>query len=127
MNNSSILKSLFVIKNVEENNGNIQAKVAINKESEIYKAHFPGDPITPGVCQMHLVKDVLTQVYPKLNLLFKTSKQIKFTEVLRPTEHQEINISIDTKMNENELTASAQIFHFEKIFFKAKLTYICEE
>jgi len=127
MNNSSILKSLFAIKNVEENNGNIQAKATINTESEIYKAHFPGDPITPGVCQMHLVKDVLSQVYPKLNFNFKTSKQIKFTEVLRPTEHQEINISIDTKFKEDEVIASAQIFHFNKIFFKAKLTYVCEE
>lgn len=127
MNNLNTIKSLFTIQSVEESNGNIQAKAIIDKDNEIYKAHFPGDPITPGVCQMHLIKEVISFAYPNKKFKFKFSKQIKFTEALRPTEYSEVNININTHFNESELTATAQILSLDKIFLKAKLIYTFEK
>lgn len=123
MNKPTNIKSLFTIQSLEENNGNIQAKATIDKDNEIYKAHFPGDPITPGVCQMHLIKEVLSKAYPNKNFKFKFSKQIKFTEVLRPNENIEVSVSINTIINKDELIATAQIFNLNSIFLKAKLSY----
>ena len=125
MNKSSILKDLFTILNVDENDGTIQAEVAINKDSDIYKAHFPGDPITPGVCQMHLIKDVLSSAYPNKNFKLKNSKQTKFTEVLRPTEHTQIQVNIQVNEKDEQFHINAQVYNAEKVFLKAKLTYSC--
>ena len=33
--------------------------IRLDPEHEIYKAHFPGHPVTPGVCQIQIVTELL--------------------------------------------------------------------
>ena len=37
-------------------------RIRLNPAHEIYRAHFPGQPITPGVCQIQLVTELLSQL-----------------------------------------------------------------
>ena len=36
--------------------------IRLNGEHEIFKAHFPGEPITPGVCQLQMVVECAEQL-----------------------------------------------------------------
>ncbi len=56
------LDKLYTFKVLKKNNEIIIADISFNPEHNIYKGHFPGLPITPGVCQVKWVKDVICGV-----------------------------------------------------------------
>ena len=57
----------------------------------IYQAHFPGEPITPGVCIVQIGKEVIEDLLleqssasPRLEII--KAKNIKFLSVISPNE-----------------------------------------
>lgn len=72
-------------KQLEEGFSGSLYELELIPSSVIYQAHFPGEPITPGVCivQMgkELVEDVLQQ---KLHISYV--KNVKFLSILTPTQ-----------------------------------------
>ena len=118
-----MLKSLYTINTIKEEDGLLSAFVSLNEQSVIYEAHFPSDPITPGVCQVHLIQDVLSRNYPNQVFKLRKAKQLKFTGVLRPNENKEIVLEMEITRTEHEWNVNAQISNDTKSFLKAKLSY----
>ena len=117
---------LFEIKSVAVEGAKVLATLAINAQSDIYKAHFPNNPVTPGVTEIHFAKKVLEAAFPNKKFTFQFSKQIKFVEVLRPNV-SEVFVSIDTNFEAEKLIADVEISHQNAVFLKAKLTYLVRE
>lgn len=46
---------------IEEGSTATQTVVRLNPEHPIYQAHFPGEPITPGVCIIQIAKELLEE------------------------------------------------------------------
>ena len=65
----------------------------------IYKAHFPEIPITPGVCIIQMVKELLEDVVEK-KLSISCISNAKFLSVMQP-EGQTIKVIL-SKIKENE-------------------------
>lgn len=123
MNALNLQPSIFDIVSLSKKEHTIYAKAKILADSDIYKAHFPGNPITPGVCQLQLVKDCVKTAYQTNNLTFKSSKFVKFVNILKPTEHQEIDIEISINEQNDLLELDTKIFDNDTIFLKARLNY----
>lgn len=124
MNSSRLLNSLFTIEELNTTSETDVALISLNRESEIYKAHFPNDPITPGVGQLTMIKDVLSILYPELDFHLDSAKQIKFVDVIRPTEIEKIRIELNHHIQENKIYVDARIFGNEKDYLKAKMIYL---
>lgn len=65
----------------------------------IYAAHFPGEPITPGVCivQMgkELVEDLLSEQRSTLcKLMITKVKNVKFLSVISPNETLQLTYQV---------------------------------
>lgn len=54
-----LLDNLYHI--IDENNCDVDHTytIKLNAEHFIYAAHFPGEPITPGVCIMQIAQELL--------------------------------------------------------------------
>lgn len=61
----------------------------LNPECVIYQAHFPGEPITPGVCIVQMGKEVLEDALGR-ELEIENVKNVKFLSIISPSETQEI-------------------------------------
>ena len=98
----------------------IQAILKINPEHEIFRGHFPGQPVVPGVCMMQIVKELLETVTGK-SLRLHTGLDIKFLSVIDPgknnTIHTEINYSV---LASGDVNVTARLFYNEITFFKFK-------
>ena len=46
-----LINDLFEVVSTKQGEDNYQCQVKFNPEHRIYKAHFPGNPVTPGVCR----------------------------------------------------------------------------
>ena len=57
--------------------------MALNPECFIYKAHFPGNPITPGVCIVQTCAELLGEITGK-KMEIIAAKDIKFLNILSP-------------------------------------------
>ena len=65
------------------------AKVALSPDSVIYKAHFPGRPITPGVCVIQMATELLESLR-HFSLELSEIKNAKFLSVISPDKISEI-------------------------------------
>ncbi|MBQ7443964.1 MAG: hypothetical protein IJS59_08905 [Bacteroidaceae bacterium] len=68
--------------------------VHLNPDHEIFAAHFPGNPITPGVCQIAMVRELATR-YTRLHLTLHHIASIKYQNLLKPDGQSLVTISLD--------------------------------
>ena len=83
--------NLYKIISKEEVNSIFNYIVELNPSCVIYQAHFPGEPITPGVCIVQIGKEViedllLEQSSESRRLEIIKAKNMKFLSVISPNE-----------------------------------------
>lgn len=75
----TLLDNLYTATPAGEN----EYLIELNPEHTIYKAHFPGRPITPGVCLVQMVGEVVSmRIGRKLKLM--CVKNAKFISPIEP-------------------------------------------
>lgn len=57
----------------------------LNPDHVIYQAHFPGEPITPGVCIVQMGKELMEELLDK-SLAVARVKNVKFLSVISPED-----------------------------------------
>jgi 3-hydroxyacyl-[acyl-carrier-protein] dehydratase len=108
----------IVSQNILENRADFRIK--LNAEHFIYKAHFPNNPITPGVCLIQMVAE-LFGVAKNADFIIKTLKNVKFTAPISPLEFSEIGVAVDFSENENFYQIKAVIKENETVFAKISM------
>ena len=90
-----LLKDFYTIKTLEQTEGqNYVAHIVINKDHEVFKGHFPGNPVTPGVCMMQIIKE-LTQQVINAQLILKSASNIKFMALINPEVNPDLRLELD--------------------------------
>lgn len=120
-----LINSFFNITSVESSSETIVAKITLDASHIIFKGHFPNNPITPGVVQLQIVKEILEQVIGK-KLQLKEVGRCKFLAILNPIEFPEILIRIDFQLEDGTYKVSAQGITIDesKTFFKFTAKYV---
>jgi 3-hydroxyacyl-[acyl-carrier-protein] dehydratase len=80
--------------------------IHINPEHEIFKGHFPGKPVVPGVCMIQIVKELLDEAMSE-SLLFQKGNQIKFLQLLVPVSEENVEVNITWKALESGFQTTA--------------------
>ena len=74
------------------------ATIKLIPSCPIYKAHFPGYPITPGVClveiALELIAEMADQVGHDERVRLVGAKNIKFTSPIIPVEGMELRFNL---------------------------------
>ena len=98
--------------------------VGLNATHFIYQAHFPGNPITPGVCILQIIKEIIEELCNK-NLVMLQAKNIKFVQIINPLVQPEVNFRIAFKISDDEkfVDVNAQAESNSAIFVKSVLRY----
>ena len=79
-----------------------KASVVLLDDSEIYKAHFPGFPVTPGVCIVGMAVELASALTGK-KLSLSEAKDIKFVTPIFPKG--ETRIDFDLALEDETLKA----------------------
>jgi 3-hydroxyacyl-[acyl-carrier-protein] dehydratase len=93
----------------------ILSKIELNPAHKIYAGHFPNNPITPGVVQVQIVKELLENIYKK-ELKMVSMSRCKFLKILNPNETPVI--TVDISYSEDPLHVSATGTHQDSTYFK---------
>lgn len=116
-------KNLYKIINKETTGEVVTYTIALESSCPIYSAHFPEMPITPGVCQIQMVKELLEDHVNKI-LVIQGMKNAKFVSVLTPSA-KTVKVSISkVKQEDNQIKAQAVIADDEVTYAKLSLQTI---
>ena len=107
--------NLYKIISKEEVNSIFNYTVELNPSCVIYQAHFPGEPITPGVCIVQIGKEVIedllleqSSVSRRLEII--KAKNIKFLSVISPNETPILTYQVrKLGYSEDNMTIETQI------------------
>lgn len=67
--------------------------VRLLNDCAIYRAHFPGEPITPGVCIVQMAKELM-ELHTGAHLEIAKVKDARFLSVLSPTTTSEVTFKL---------------------------------
>ncbi len=76
------------------------AHITLNPAHDVFKGHFPGNPVTPGVCMMQIIKE-LTQQITGSKLVMKTASNVKFMALINPEATPELKVELDITETED--------------------------
>lgn len=104
-------------------------EVRLNPSCFIYQAHFPGEPITPGVCIVQIGKELLEDFLIRNNFAESVEiigvKNVKFLSVISPEETDVIAYQIKKiEMAEDKTRVKAQIVVTSEEEPKAKISLV---
>ena len=125
-----LLNSFFHIVNEEYSNTvvetchstSLQYIIRINPEHPIFKGHFPGNPITPGVCVVQIAIDLFTHLFQQEYHLHK-AKSIKFLNLIKPNEIDTICYQLSWEKLENDkYRLKALVTHDDITYAKIDIT-----
>ena len=86
--------SLYTIRNRQAQGTAVSFDLLLNADHPIYHAHFPGEPITPGVCVIQIAKELLEETLGR-PLAVRAVKNVKFLAVISPITDPQIRYTID--------------------------------
>ncbi len=117
------MNALYQINTVVDANGSIHSNVLIDPRHLVFKGHFPGRPIMPGVCMIQMVQDALTQGLQK-EFKLKSITSVKFSKMWLPDQFAEAQINLTYEMKVDELKIkTCTLFNGDIVFFKLKAGY----
>ena len=117
--------SLYTIIERRQKEGVHSFDIRLNAGHVIYQAHFPGEPVTPGVCILQIAVEMVEEVV-SMPLSLIGAKNVKFLRVISPLEVPEICYSIQKVLVE-ETSVSAQIVVSAPDGVYAKLSLKCQK
>ncbi len=81
-----ILKDkLYHVTGVEDIDDCPHYAIAWQPNHVIYRAHFPGEPVTPGACIIQIAQELLDD-YTGTHYTIQQVKNVKFLAVISPSE-----------------------------------------
>lgn len=89
------------------------AMLLINEEHEVFKGHFPGNPIMPGVCMMQIIKE-LTEQITESSLFMQSLSNVKFMALINPFNTPELRLELDVTTTEENLVKVKNITYFDE-------------
>ncbi len=108
---------------VVSNDGAGNFVIALNPECFIYKAHFPGEPITPGVCIVQTVAELLSDFVGK-PLEISVVKNVKFLSVITTDTAPQLLVQLK-KIEQDGDRVKAQAVLSAGDDAKAKISLVC--
>ena len=108
-----LINSFFSIINHPENDICISDEkpiefsvgVKVNSDHEIFRGHFPDQPIVPGVTYIEMIREILNQLL-KSSLKLKEASNIKFLSITNPEINPELNFNFNLILKETNLIAA---------------------
>jgi 3-hydroxyacyl-[acyl-carrier-protein] dehydratase len=87
-----LINDFYKIEQVSGEETELEYLLSLNKDHFIYRAHFPDNPVTPGVCIIQICKELMENHYKK-SFFLKKILNVKFLSVINPEETNHIQVA----------------------------------
>mgnify|MGYP001793032144 FL=1 len=119
-----LLKDFYKIEQVEKiSEGKYIASIFLNNEHPIFKGHFPGNPVTPGVCMMQIIKELSQEILGR-SLLMISSSNVKFMALINPNTNPRLRLELEISGDiDSEIKVKNTTYFENTVALKLSSTY----
>ena len=119
-----LLKDFYTIVSLENTeDSKYKAVILVNEKHEVFKGHFPGNPIMPGVCMMQIIKELTEQITGSA-LFMQSLSNVKFMALINPFNTPELLLDLDVTATEDNLIKVKNVSYFgETVALKLSSVY----
>jgi 3-hydroxyacyl-[acyl-carrier-protein] dehydratase len=111
--------SFFEIINtsLKKDNNEVDFVIELKSSHSIYSAHFPENPITPGVCIIQITKELVEECL-KTDFKIQKVEKVKYSNVINPLVNSKIIFSISiVDVDDDTKKISAVVHNAAEIVF----------
>lgn len=118
-----LLKDFYKLNNLAVADNIATASITINKDHDVFKGHFPGNPVTPGVCMMQIIKELTEQVVNE-QLFMQSSNNVKFMAIINPEVNPDLVLTLDISNDDDGVFKVKNVTKFdETVALKLSTTF----
>ena len=114
-----LIKDFYTIQNFSFDTNSMEASVLLNPGHPVYKGHFPGRPVVPGVIQIQMVRELAEEALNQKLFIYEVSSA-KYLNMIVPDTHS-LFIEISYKPLDNGYAFSGILKNKDLIFSKIKI------
>ena len=113
-NKKMVLKDFYKVLSEEKtSDSKYSITILVNEKHEVFKGHFPGNPIMPGVCMIQIIKE-LTEKITQETLMIQTLANVKFMALINPENNPELRLELDITRTEDNLVKVKNTTYFNE-------------
>jgi len=112
-----LIPHFYSVKEFNFTDNQLKAIIELNPEHDVFKGHFPNNPVTPGVCMLQILKE-LTEQATNTNLFIKECSNVKFMALINPEVNAVLAITIDINQVEENFKIKALASFDETVALK---------
>ena len=116
--------NLYSILSRDLSDSPISYVIQLDAKHFIYKAHFPEQPITPGVCITQIAVELAENVVGH-SLQMIGIKNVKFLSIMTPDSQTEVIYNITIKSSDDKETRIQAVAQSDDVVY-AKMSLICK-
>ena len=117
-----LIEGLYNTESFKKNEESISAKIKLNPKHEIFKGHFPGKPIMPGVCMIQIIKE-LTERSLDQELFLSVAANVKFMAIINPKTDPILLIKISLTETDGLIKVKSTTIFGETVALKLSATF----
>jgi len=98
-----LLENFYTINTINRiSDQSFLVEVKLNDKHEVFKGHFPGNPVTPGVGMMQIIKE-LTEEITGEKLFLSNASNVKFMALINPEATPDLKLELDILVADQEI------------------------
>jgi 3-hydroxyacyl-[acyl-carrier-protein] dehydratase len=102
--------NLFTLDHIEKmENEKFEVTITLDASHAIFKGHFPGQPVLPGVCLIEILKETLSEITGAPRKLLK-AETIKYLKIVDPRADNHLKFTIDVSVQDKQFRVNATSF-----------------
>lgn len=117
-----LIEGLYTTETFDKNEEGISAQIKLNPKHEIFKGHFPGKPIMPGVCMIQIIKE-LTERSLGQDLFLSVASNVKFMAIINPESDPILLIDINLSEMDGLIKVKSTTIFGETVALKLSATF----
>lgn len=96
MTDIMLIPDLYRIDRVSKESDGTLFDISILPDCEVYKGHFPGKPVTPGVCTLQIIKECAGTITCK-PLAYSEIKLCRYSKLISPQglPHARLKVNLE--------------------------------
>ena len=114
---------LFAFSYLQVEGNTVKTTIKLNPLHPIFKGHFPGNKILPGVCMLQMVKAVV-EAHTEKKIKLISGQDLKFLSVIDPEKSTMIRMDLKIDIEDERIRIVAQLLDNAIVFFKFKGTFV---
>ncbi|MEX0274935.1 MAG: 3-hydroxyacyl-ACP dehydratase [Flavobacteriaceae bacterium] len=121
-----LIQELYTITDFVKEGDSVRAGIRLNGQHDIFKGHFPGNPVMPGVCMIQIVKE-LTEKALGSPLFLSVASNVKFMAIINPEKNADLNLNLTLAEDGETVKVKNTVSFEDTLALKLNATFMVGE